>query len=339
MHSLLQAFHRSWPAQRWKDVTILLAVSGGPDSVALAHAVGQMATQGRGRAILAHFNHNTRGQASQDDADFVQQLALELGFSAVIESRPTGAPDDEASLREDRYRFLHQQARRLGARYVATGHSADDVVETLLLQLFRGTGLAGLAALPPFREFSIGDDLILVRPMLEVRRDQVLDYLASRHAAYRVDASNEDPKYARNWLRHCGIPFLCDRFGPAMPENLLRTAQSLREVQQWLENQAMQHEDRWLRCDRIREQISIAIQPPNSLDWPVMHCALRRGWQMMKWPLQAMTMPHWSLLRGLVYSESAEDRVHPQMLPGQLQCSIQGPWVRVARIKANGLIP
>ncbi len=140
-----------------------------------------------------------------DDEAFVRELASRQGvrFTAL---RAAGSVRDEASMRSERFQFLHDTANAMGARYIALGHSADDNVETVLHQLMRGTGPAGLAGIGSPRP--IGQDLVLVRPLLNVSRRLIRSGLESIGQPWREDSSNSDTDYRRNWIRHQLIPLI-----------------------------------------------------------------------------------------------------------------------------------
>ncbi len=150
-----QALATSWPAAEWQNLTVIVAVSGGPDSVALLRGLAALKRQagGEGRLIVAHLNHHLRPEADEDSR-FVAELAkrLELPFeggnAAVAELAARQGDGVEVAAREARYSFLRQTAEKFGARYVAMAHTTDDQVETVLLNVLRGTGLAGLAGMP-----------------------------------------------------------------------------------------------------------------------------------------------------------------------------------------------
>ncbi len=151
-HKLAQA----WPSDRWRDVGVLVAVSGGPDSVALLRALRRIAPAGRGSLRVAHFNHRWRGAEADQDQRFVVTLCESLGLACEVgaadPARQGMAPDGlEAAARDARYRFLVETAQRTGARYVVTGHTADDQAETILHHIVRGTGLLGLSGMRPAR--------------------------------------------------------------------------------------------------------------------------------------------------------------------------------------------
>ena len=205
---------------------VLVAVSGGPDSVCLLTALHEM----RERRLLpgielriAHVNYGMRGEESEKDEAFVRELGMKLGVPVNCERvrlmpRPGGTFQSLA--RDARYAFFGRVLREHGMTAVATGHTADDQAETVLLWLMRGAGAGGLAGIPVKRVGKI------VRPLLGVTRQQILDYLVSHGMPYRSDASNGKPVYRRNRVRHEVLPVLRS-LNPRIIEGLARGADIL----------------------------------------------------------------------------------------------------------------
>ena len=177
--------------------TVAIACSGGPDSVALATVAHAVAHEERIALVLAHVNHALRASADQDEC-VVLSVAARLGIPARI-ARLAGVAPDEAALRDARYAALARLARESGARAVATAHTAEDQTETVLLALFRGTGPDGLAGMPSRR--ALDGAIELVRPLLRVRRDELVLALRGAALPYAVDPTNADARYRRNALR------------------------------------------------------------------------------------------------------------------------------------------
>ena len=195
---------------------VLVAVSGGADSVALLHCLVALSSEYDLRLTVAHLNHRIRGKAADADADFVRRMSLELGLpfvGATVEVKRqaelTGRNLEEHA-RGVRYGFLRAAARRARAGKIAVGHNRNDQAETALFRFLRGSGIAGLAAIRP-----VVDDLV-IRPLLDCGRGLILDYLERRAIGYREDASNNDLRYARNRLRHETIPCLERGFNPRL---------------------------------------------------------------------------------------------------------------------------
>ncbi len=156
MHPVEEQLCRAWAPQRWADVTVLAAVSGGPDSVAMLRAMTAVRRPGPGRIVVAHLNHGLRGRESEADAAFVaelcRQMDVECRIAAVdVRRQVRGGEGLEAAARRARYQFLAATAATVGARYVVTAHTADDQVETILHRIIRGTGIGGLAGMPQAR--------------------------------------------------------------------------------------------------------------------------------------------------------------------------------------------
>ena len=213
--SLEKRIESVWPIDRWVKTTTIVAVSGGTDSIALLHALVRLIPAANSaQLVVAHVNHGTRGGASDADADFVRAEAKNLSLPFYLGTRSDSDHEpshpSESSLRELRYRCLQAAAREHGARYLVTGHTLDDQIETVLFRIFRGTGLRGLAGIPPFRQLS--DQLTLVRPMLAVTRDETQAYVKAIGQQHRVDASNADSKYTRNFLRNELLPLARKKF-------------------------------------------------------------------------------------------------------------------------------
>jgi tRNA(Ile)-lysidine synthase len=206
----------------------LALVSGGPDSVALLRVVVGLG----GEPVVLHVDHGLRGEQSREDAEFVGDLCGRLGIPCEV--RRLGfedGPNLQERAREERYRLAEEVAVGLGLRTVATGHTADDVAETVLMNLARGTGLRGLAGIPPVRGG-------IQRPLIGCTRGEVLEYLEELDQPYRKDPTNLTGKYARNRVRLEVMPVLEELY-PAATDNIARAASLVREDLRVLEELAM----------------------------------------------------------------------------------------------------
>lgn len=187
--------------------TVLVALSGGRDSMALLDSLLELADARHLTVKAAHYNHLLRGQESQRDQEFVSRWCLQRGVPLVIGRGDVAAQAAaekrglEETARTMRYAFLKETARQLRADAVATAHNADDNLETILLHLIRGAGLDGLTGIPPSRDG-------LIRPLLDTPRSEIDAYLARRGVPYVEDSSNRQPIFARNRLRQEVLPVL-----------------------------------------------------------------------------------------------------------------------------------
>ena len=202
---------------------VLVAASGGADSTALALALRELGCP----LALAHVHHGIRGKAADADARFVAALARKLGapfflgkFNVPAEAKKTGESLEMAA-RRLRRGFLVQTAKREKIRFIATGHTADDQAETVLLRIARGTSVAGLAGIPYAAKQG---GVLFVRPLRDATRNQVVEFLKRRRQPWREDATNADDFALRNRVRHEILPLLERRLNPAVRLALLRLA-------------------------------------------------------------------------------------------------------------------
>jgi tRNA(Ile)-lysidine synthase len=226
---------------------LVVGLSGGADSVALTDALATLAARRGFRLVAAHLDHGLRPD-SGDDVVFCTDLARRLGISirtdrADVRGR---ARSDKAGLedaaRRERRAFLRSVRKAEGAAAIVLAHTRDDQAETLLLRLLRGAGSTGLAAMRP----RAGD---IVRPMLGVSRADVLAHLAERGLPWREDATNADPAFLRNRVRHELIPYLESRFNPRIRAGLAREAGLLADEDETLEAAALLLADTIVRSD------------------------------------------------------------------------------------------
>ncbi|MBI1734974.1 MAG: tRNA lysidine(34) synthetase TilS [Candidatus Rokubacteria bacterium] len=209
---------------------VLVAVSGGADSVALLHALQALAPELRLRLHVLHVDHRLRPDSGRDAA-FVTALGARLGVEtavAAVDVAAAGSPEEAA--RHARYAALEAHAARIGATRIAVGHTADDQAETVLMRLLEGTGPRGLAGIPPVRGR-------IVRPLIELRRADVVETLRAAGETWIEDPSNEDRRFVRNRIRHDVLPALA-RATPDVVAALCRTARLARETVDALERAA-----------------------------------------------------------------------------------------------------
>jgi tRNA(Ile)-lysidine synthase len=216
--------------------TILLALSGGPDSVALLHALRELAPRFDYCLAAAHLNHRLRGAESDRDETFVRDVCSTLGVELVVQQANNldpaldpAAPNLEERSREARYAFLTAAATRIGASHIVTAHHADDQAETVMLRLLRGAGAAGLGAMAESGTLAPGGVTIL-RPMLRIWRLEILRYLDSIGASFVNDSSNTHQSLMRNRVRIELLPALERDFAPGLRRRLAALAGEMREL-------------------------------------------------------------------------------------------------------------
>lgn len=230
-HSLLQ-----------RGSKVVIAVSGGPDSVALFHLLHRLATKHQWKLIAAHLNHRFREEEAVLEAKGIDAMAKQLGWPVEIGEfnvphyvKDTGA-NAQAAAREHRYDFLLRTAQKHQADCVALAHHADDQAETFLMNLLRGSGGQGLKGMELKRSWRNFD---WIRPLLQLRKERLIQYCAEEQLTYFVDSSNNKGTYRRNQLRLEALPYL-QRFNPQLTEALNRTVEILSTEHAYMEAQTKQ---------------------------------------------------------------------------------------------------
>jgi tRNA(Ile)-lysidine synthase len=282
----------------------VIAVSGGPDSVALAHLCVGLIHEGKiARLIFAHVNHQLRGAESDADESFVKQMAddtritcktTRIGVAAIAEAEKDNL---ESIARRERYRWLAEVAHEEGAAWIATGHNADDQAETVLFRLLRGSGLIGLGGMSERRP--IGNGLWLIRPLISTRRQELHDYLRAEQIPYRVDSSNRDLRFTRNRLRLELLPMLEEHFNPAAVNVLCRLADQVQEVSAIVVGEAGR-----LRAEaelpRAGAMLVFSVERLGRASANLVREMFRLVWQREGWPMGDMDFARWNRLIDIV---------------------------------------
>ncbi len=207
---------------------ILVAVSGGVDSISLLDALYNLKFFFPFEIAIAHMNHMLRGEESDDDELFVKELAKKYGLLMFLQKKnvkkfaESNSLNLEEAARILRYDFLKRAAQSFSAKYISTGHNANDQAETVLFRLFRGSGISGLQGIT--RKYEIAKDLFLIRPFLIFSRAEIENYAKFRNLIWREDSSNLSMEFIRNKIRRKLIPYLQKEYNPNIVENINQTA-------------------------------------------------------------------------------------------------------------------
>lgn len=235
--TFLTRFHEYCRRRRLIDERdkVVVAVSGGVDSVVLLDLLARERSILGLDLILGHFNHQLRGAESDGDEAFVLDRARHYGIEAYVErantaeiARQKGRGVQETA-RQLRYSFLEQLLLSSGFTAIATAHNADDNAETILFNLFRGSGVAGLAGIPVYRH-----DNRVVRPLLFAPRAEIEEYAGAEEIPFRTDSSNANDHYTRNLIRHKILPVVREHINPGFVAALHRSAELFRELEVFL---------------------------------------------------------------------------------------------------------
>lgn len=269
---------------------VLLAVSGGPDSVAMLH--GFIHCNDREQLVVGHFNHRLRGAASEADATLVKEVCQEAGITFELGSSETLHPEQvslESEARRLRYQWLRTTAERLQCNWIMTGHTLNDQAETVLHHMVRGTGWRGMRGIAGRKRLS--DRVMLGRPLLRCTKADVLAYLASQQARFCDDASNSDVKFTRNRLRHRVMPELLS-INPQAVQHLAHWAKIARREYQNVQSvgKAMLAE---VLVHRERGAASLHVARLEHCEDEILQEVLRRLWYLQGWPKDAMNRARW----------------------------------------------
>jgi len=248
----------------------LVGFSGGRDSVALLHLLIE---GGYKKLIACHLNHHLRGSSSDADAKFVKKFADRHDVDLEIESADVNGLSArekisiELAARKARYHFFAQIAKRRKVHTIFLGHHADDLVETFFINLFRGSGTAGLSAMREVSKRRVdGVDLTIVRPFIGIWRSEIDEYIKTQRLKFREDESNKDLAALRNRLRQRIIPYLEKTLARNIRESIWRAAMIAAEEESWIDDQLSKARDAELTAAKLR-QLPMALQRREILKW------------------------------------------------------------------------
>ena len=294
---------------------ILVAVSGGADSLALLHCLNVLKNKYELTLVVAHLNHMFRGVEADNDAEYVRQVADNLGLKSVIEkiNVPEVLAENNYSPQEGarviRYEFFRNTARNLSCNKIALGHHKDDQTETILLNLLKGAGLDGLKGILPKRD-------LFIRPLIEIKKEVLEKYCEENRLSVRIDISNSKIVYLRNKIRNSLMPLLIKDFNPRLVEVLANTADILREENAYLEEKAENYEVKCRVSLNMEEQKGEWLtQPFLELPIAIQRRIVRQIFSMLSRSNFNLSFHHVESIRTLIAYNSSGSSTE---LPGQL---------------------
>jgi tRNA(Ile)-lysidine synthase len=311
--------------------SVLVGVSGGPDSVALLHLLLDRAPAHRLHLGVAHLNHQLRDGADRDE-EFVRQLAAALGLpfhghrADVRAWQARYRLSLEEAARQVRYVFFEEVCAANGYAKIALGHHADDNAETLLLQLLRGSGRLGLSGIPVIRAG------VTIRPLIFATRSDIADYLRIRKIPYVSDPTNTEHAFLRNRIRHRLIPELERDYHPGMRAILSRTALILRAEEEWLDSLVEPIYASLLTADG---EGRVGLSAPALVRLPLAAArrVVRKALIQVKHDLRRVAFSH--VEQVLALARRATD-AGPLHLPGRVQVRRQGDEIILSRAEGAG---
>lgn len=286
-----------------KNDGILVCVSGGPDSMALLSVLLNLKEELQTKLTVLHLDHMLRGRSSRADANFVKKICAKLRIPFITESCDVKAyaksnkMSIEEAAREIRYSFYKRAAEKVNANKVATGHTADDQAETVLMRLIKGTGSRGLSGIPYKRKLG---SAWVIRPLLEVERKEIVKYLEKHKIPSRTDATNFEASYLRNKIRHVLLPILEKEYNPKIKESLNIIAQNMGGEFEYLSGIARRTLGRIavIKPSLIRIKIKDLLREHAALR-PLI---VRQAIHLLKENLNRITHRHWQEIDSMLFA-------------------------------------
>jgi tRNA(Ile)-lysidine synthase len=297
---------------------VLVAVSGGPDSVALLEVLHSFSEERGWKLAVAHLHHAIRGEEADEDLRFVEARARHLGlpffWKRLHEGWQRGKGGSlEQKARQLRYAFLEECLTSWGGHKVALGHQADDQAETVLTALLRGSGTRGLRGMPyqrgPF-----------VRPLLDVSREEILGFLEQRSIDFRQDSSNLDTTFLRNRIRHVLIPLIRDRFTASPQRPLLRVARLCALDEEFFEEMLEEIKGRVLEIGQ--GEVEVDLEEVRRLHPALRWRLLRELYREVREDSSSLSMIHVESMDRLCMDRATEERWIS--LPGGVRFGVSG---------------
>jgi tRNA(Ile)-lysidine synthase len=289
---------------------ILVAVSGGPDSVTLLHVLHAIKREYMIDILIAHLDHKFRGKESEADRKFCEGLAKKYNLQIVSEeidvpkiAKEKGISPEEAA-RFERYDFFKRTAKDRGIKKIAVGHTRDDQAETVLMRIIRGAGMSGLGGIHPVKDIH---GFKIIRPLIEVSRKEIEFFIKDNHLEYKIDSSNEKTIFTRNKIRIQVMPVLEKDFNPNIKEVLANMAENLQAENDFITEYA----GKKLRSvSKIKgNEIIIDIRRLKRHPEAIKKRILRAGLEKLKGDLRRFGYQHWTEIDDLIDSRPVNSRV------------------------------
>jgi len=274
-----------------KGTKLLLAVSGGPDSIFLFHALYNLRSRLGVELYIANLDHGIRKDASKADSRFVEELSRKFSISFVhkridpaVYKRSKLSKEEIA--REKRYEFLISSAKKLDIRTIAMGHTIDDQAETVLMRIIKGASLKGLVGIPAAR---YEQGIKIIRPLINISKQDIVKYLKDESISYRIDGSNQEDIYLRNKVRNRVLPYL-EKYNPRIKHALTNLAQSLREDFEFIEEEKRKRTQQlFSNGDEVCLSLKDIIVQPKALRKEILRDTLSKAGSNIK----KLSYRHW----------------------------------------------
>jgi len=308
---------------------VLVAVSGGPDSVFLLHALSRLKSKlGLSGIFVANLDHGLRGAESEGDSLFVKKVSAKLGLECIhrrvkLEGVKSKKYSTEELAREARYEFFSETAGKTGANVLATGHTLDDQAETILMRFIKGASLKGIVGIAPVR---MEGTLRIIRPLIELEKARIKNYLDLLGMSYRIDRTNSEPIYFRNIVRNDIIPYL-ERYNPRLKRALFNLAQHLREDFEFIEEEKSKA-SKYISpsgSQAIEIKLKDIVIQPSALQKEILRDALNR----IGGEVKRLSFRHWKDMESLIKYKKKGDSID---LPGAIRITRTDEVLRLGKL-------
>lgn len=293
-----------------RGATIIIGVSGGPDSTALTYILHNLQYELGFHLHIAHYNHNLRRGANQDQK-FVEQLAEQLNIPCSVErwSNPKtlkkGSIEDAA--RKRRFQFFKQLAHTINAQAVVLAHTSDDLAETVLMHILRGTGLQGLRGILPVRKM---EDVYYIRPLLTVKKDDIFTFLRKKNIRYRIDPTNKKTEFFRNKIRLELLPLLSKQYNHNIKELLVNLADNITTDYSYIESQSQKLFSKIAKCSSNNRNVRIDLGLYSSQHPALKRMIIRNGIKQLKGNTNRLTLTHYREIEDFLQNRPQSSTVH-----------------------------
>jgi tRNA(Ile)-lysidine synthase len=305
--------------------TVVVGVSGGPDSMALLFALHQLQDDYQLSLWASHYNHKLRGKESDQEAEFVKFQADRIGVPLLVE-------DDDGSLlktkgnleeraRKKRYDFFQRKALELNAQKIALGHTATDQVETFFLWLFRGTGTKGLGGIPPVR------DSLFIRPLIEIEREELVGFLTQEGISWKEDPTNKSGDFLRNRVREILIPKLLKEFDPHLVKKIIKSTEIFRDDDILLEKLTKDKFNE-ISIKNNKNKVLLDINRIKKLEVSLKRRIIRYAFKIIQGSLRRVTFDHVERILKLMESSLPHSQIS---LPHAIEVYKEYDCLRFAR--------
>lgn len=301
---------------------VIVGISGGPDSVALIYILNKLKKKWSLYLHLAHLNHMIRKKEAEEDCEFVRDLAKKLGYGLTCKRinvqafAQTKKLSLEDAARKVRYEFLLTVANEHRATKIALGHNRDDQAETVLMRFLRGSGISGLRGMPAKRKL---DNYFIIRPLSELTRKQIIEFLSQENISYRIDSSNLENIYMRNRVRNQLLPSLEKGFNPNIKKVLINLAENMATDFDYLEKSGFK-KFRSLRKYPGKDKIAFSTKKFLALHKALQKLVARLAIAELKGNVRKIDYRHWKELEDLVENRPQDSIVD---LPGGISVAKQ----------------